>query len=945
MNRLLFIITIIMLTASCRQQNIVWLAQAPADTCYTQINRDGVTVIPNGRFVNAAGKQFQVAPHPYGLILSYDGNVAVTANSGTGPLSISIIRGLLTDHPQVQQIPDGAKTDKGVLESVFMGLAISPDNRIVYVAGGQANKVYLFNMADGASAGEIDCSYKDDNVDYSHGYIGDMTLSRDGKTLYAVDQINFRMVVLDAKARTLKHSVPVGRYPFGITLSRDEQKVFVANVGMYEYKPFTFVDPTQANQVAGASPKKEAMLPFPPFSYLSEESEKGGVIDSIVVPGLGKSDAPESFSVFTIDVSDPENPFVKTRTKTGVQIGQPVDGIPAVGGSSPNSLVATEKYVFVTNATNDNISVISIAKDTVVATISLPVDKRLKSFRGVLPFGLALSPDQKRLYVAESGINAIGVVDVAALKLIGHIPAGWFPSKLQVTPDGKKLIVANAKGWGSGSNGGFTFERGPEGSYIGALMKGSVSVIDIPADSELKKLSQQVMENNYRFAKVSDKQFDWRRDNPVPIYPGEKSSPIKHIVFISKENRTYDEVFGQITEGRGDPSIARYGFDATCINRNRTKIVEGVTVMPNHLALATEFSVCDNFYVDSDVSADGHRWLVNSYPNEWTETCTAASYGDNRSFRSNSKAPGVYAMNGSAGAVYPEDYNEAGSMWDHLDRHEVRFFNFGFSTMFDPASYKVEYLNEGIHHLVNFPLPTERLLQLTSRQYPTYNTDIPDQFRVSQFMKEFNERWMNGNETMPQILTVTIPNDHGAGERPEAGYPFNASYMADNDLAIGRIVEFLSHTPYWENMMIVITEDDAQGGVDHIDAHRSVLMVISPYVKRGHVSHTHTSFGSIFKTFWNILGVPYLNQYDAAATDLADCFADMPDFTPYQALPVDPRIFDPVVALTPFNESFDWKSLKLSEPIDYLPTMINDSKERDEYRLEYREKDSLKVKK
>ncbi len=934
MFRIQLIIAFFLLIVSCRQSNEVWLAQAPADTLYAQINRSSVTVIPNGRFVQSAGKQFQVAPHPYGLILSHDGNMAVTANSGTGPLSITIIRGLLTETPQVQQIPEGAQTDKGVLESVFMGLSVSPDNRIIYVSGGQTNKVFLFDAVTGASLGAIDCLYKDDTHDYSHGYIGDMTLSRDGKTLYAVDQINFRMVVINTQERKLIHNVPVGRYPFGITLSRDEKKAYVANVGMYEYKPFTFADPTK---------KGEAQLPFPPFSHLSKEAEKGKTIDSIYVPGLGSPDVPENFSVFTIDLSNPQKPFVKTRTKTGVPVGYPVNGIPAIGGSSPNSLIATDRYVFVTNATNDNISVISVEKDTVVATIALPVDKRIKSFRGVIPFGLALSPDQKRLYVAESGINAVGVVDIASLKLIGHIPAGWFPSKLQVTPDSKKIVVANAKGWGSGPNGGSTFKRGPEGSYIGALMKGSVSIIDIPSDSELKKLSQQVVENNFRFAKATDPQFAWRRDNPVPLYPGEKSSPIKHIVFISKENRTYDEIFGQLPKGRGDASIARYGTDVVCTNRARTKTVTNVTVSPNHLRLAEEFAISDNFYVDADVSADGHRWLINSYPNEWTETCTAASYGNNRTFRSSSNAPGVYAMNGAAGAIYPEDYNEAGSMWDHFDRHDVSFFNFGFSTMFEPASYKVEYLKEGIHHQINYPLPTERLLELTSRQYPTYNMDIPDQFRISQFIKEYNEKWMNGRDTMPQVLTIIVPNDHGANERPEAGYPFNVSYMADNDLAVGRLVEFLTHTPYWKNMCIVITEDDAQGGVDHIDAHRSVLMVISPYAKKGHISHTHVSFGSIFKTFWNILGLPYINQYDATATDLADCFTDTPDFTPYQALPVDDRIFDPIEALKPFNETFDWRSLKLSEPIDHLPTMINDSKERDEYRLEYREKDSVKV--
>jgi hypothetical protein len=217
---------------------------------------------------------------------------------------------------------------------------------------------------------------------------------------------------------------------------------------------------------------------------------------------------------------------------------------------------------------------------------------------------------------------------------------------------------------------------------------------------------------------------------------------------------------------------------------------------------------------------------------------------------------------------------------------------------------------------------------------------IPDQFRIDQFQKEFSEKWINGNDSMPAFMTVIIPNDHGAGERPEAGYPFRESYMVDNDLAVGRIVEFLSHSPYWKNMLIVITEDDAQNGVDHIDAHRSILMLISPWVKRNFVSHYHYSFGSIFKTFWNILGIPYLNQYDAGATDFSDFFTDSPDFTPYSAIPADLRIFDPQKALDPFDENFDWKALEESPVMDNKEDMINESKERDEFRLENREKEN-----
>ena len=195
---------------------------------------------------------------------------------------------------------------------------------------------------------------------------------------------------------------------------------------------------------------------------------------------------------------------------------------------------------------------------------------------------------------------------------------------------------------------------------------------------------------------------------------------------------------------------------------------------------------------------------------------------------------------------------------------------------------------------------------------------------------------------MPSMLTVIIPNDHGAGERPKEGYPFRESYMADNDLAVGRIIEYLSHTPYWKSMMIVITEDDAQNGVDHIDAHRSLLLVISPWVKKNYVGHEHYSFGSIFKTFFNVLDLPYLNQYDAGATDLGDLFTGQPDFTPYNALPIDTRIFDPEKAMDPLDEHFNWKAVGESPEMDNVEDMIKDSKEQDSYRLENREKEKKK---
>jgi YVTN family beta-propeller protein len=904
-----------------KKDNVIVLS-APAGNKLTSINKDGITIIPNGRLLTPAGKNLIVAPHPFGLALSNNGEIAVTANSGVRPLSISIINNL-TSSPEIIQVPHGYSNNAGVLESVFMGLAISPLNDKVYVAAGQDNSILVFDLKTGNKIDSIDCSISEDGSGYPDGYIGDMTITRDGNHIFAVDQTNFRVIIIDTRKMKVTRSVPVGRYPFGIALTHDEKKVYVANVGMFQYSKIGNIEET--------SDYKKA-LSFPAFAYNSDAMKNGIVTDSMIIPGLGDPNSDKAFSVWAISLEDLSNPKVVAKIKTGNLVGHMVEGIPAVGGSSPNSLVATSDFLFASNGNNDNITVIDLKTDTVIKEIYLKPDNNLKHFRGIIPFGLAVSPDEKQLFVAEAGINAVGVIDLPSFKVAGHIPAGWFPSKLKVTPDGKNLVVTNAKGYGSGPNGGKNFTEGGEGTYIGNLMKGTIEIIEIPSAEKLRSMTSQVLNNNF-YSQKATTLFKSRKDNPIPVYGGQKDSPIKHIVFISKENRTYDEVFGQVEKSDGDATLARYGHNVTFSNHDGTMRVADATVMANHLKLASEFAIADNFYVDSDVSADGHRWLVNTYPNEWVETCTPASYGGNRDYKPSSKAPGSLGMNGAAGAIYPEDYNESGSMWDHLERNNIDFFNFGFSVMFEPAFYDVSFKYTGIKQFANFPVPTP-IFTRTSRQYPTFNMSIPDQFRISQFIKEFNEKWMGEGKTMPQVLTVIIPNDHGADERPEAGYPFRESYMVDNDLAVGRIVEFLSHTSYWKDMAIFITEDDAQNGVDHIDAHRSILMVISPYSRKNFVSKVHYSFGSIFKTFWDILGLPYLNQYDAGATDLSDMFTGFPDFTPYEALPPDIRIFDPQKALSPFDENFDWNSLKESPVMDDPREMVKDQKEKPESRQE-----------
>ncbi|MEZ4992978.1 MAG: alkaline phosphatase family protein [Saprospiraceae bacterium] len=907
-----------LLFLSCSEkEKTIWIAQAPAGEQACIRDPEGTSILPNGRIIRPYGKVFEIAPHPFGLLLSPDGNIVVTANSGTNPLSVTVFQDAFSSQPIIRQIPPGPRTDRDVLAGVYMGLAITSDNQSLYVAGGQENVIYQFDLNSGEKLGEIDCSFQNDSLDFTHGFIGDLALNRDNSRLYALDQINFRLVVIDMHTKTIVDQIPLGRYPFGLAFSPDEEEIYVANVGIYEYQWIKGFDPKDPVHTS---------LDYPTSAYLSEESEKGYRVGDLEVPGLGPANTPESFSVWTVNVASGK---VTAKVKTGFLVGEVIEGIPAVGGSSPNSIVATDEYVFVSNGTNDCISVISTNADTVIQTIHLRLDERLGGFRGIIPYGLALSPDHKRLFVAEAGINAVGVIDVTTLEVLGHIPVGWFPSKLQVAKSGGKLIVANAKGFGSGPNGGVNFDPGSTGSYVGNLMKGSVVVMDIPTDEELKQLTQQVLHNNVMFTAAHDPVFQDRLDHPIPLYPGEKESPVKHIVFVSKENRTYDEVFGQLPKGNGDAQLARYGYRTSFTNRDNSRQLDSVTVMPNHLALARQFAISDNFYVDADHSADGHRWLVCTYPNEWMETNVAAAYGGNRSFRWNSKAKGNLAFDGASGAIYPEDYNEAGSLWDHLERNGVDFWNFGFGIMFQPGlSDNIAY-KKGYGHAINYPVPAP-LYDKTSRIFPTYNMAIPDQFRIDKFIEEFDEKWINGQDTMPAVLTVIIGNDHGAGERPEAGFPFRESYMADNDLALGRLVEYLSSTPYWKNMVIVVTEDDAQGGVDHIDAHRSILMVISPYAKRDYVSNTHTSFGSIFKTFWNILGIPYLNQYDAAATDLSDTFTGQPDFTPYQAIAPDRRMFDPQRAYDPLDVEFDWSGLNEGPDLDDMEFLQGEARKFDE---------------
>ena len=906
---------------------------APAGTLYCQIQEDGVSVIPNGRLLTPRGRQIVVEPHPYGLTLSPDGQTVVTVNSGTEPFSLCIIRGALTEEPHVQTIPESVETDAGILNACFMGVAIGQGERAqeLYAAGGDDGTVMIWDLAEGARLATVDLNVPFRGRSWHDSYTGDLVLTADGTRLYVVDQMNFRVVAVDTVTRAIVDVIPVGRYPFGLCLSPDGATLYVANIGLFEYSAIDGFDPNNF---------KETALTFAPFPYLSREMIEGATVQGIRVPGLGDPNAPEAVSLYAIDLGDPDRGRVTARIKTGVRVGQKVEGIPALGGASPNSVVSDGRHVYVSNGTNDSITVVDARSRQRRADILLRLPEPLNRLRGIIPFGLALSPDGRRLYVAEAGINAVGVIDTETHRVLGHIPVGWFPSKLAVTPDGRHLVVANAKGFGAGPNGGPGVRYKERDHYIGNLMRGTVSVLPIPADDALDAETSQVLQNNV--------QVRWHRPgamgprNPVPPYVGAYTSPIKHVVLIFKENRTYDQIFGELPGGRGDPGLTEFGLDTTVRSTKRPdEVVEHVNVMPNHQALARHYACSDNFYCDADHSADGHRWLQGVYPGVWTETSTTASYGGRRRYLLDSPAPGRRAVTGSYAALLPEDYLEVGSLWDHLDRHHVNFFNFGMGFEFPGTEATAEYPFTGIRLAVNYPIPAP-LWERTSRLFATYNTNIPDQFRVDMFERELDGRWLSGKEPFPNLIVMSLPNDHGAGERPEAGYPFRESYMADNDLALGRVIARLSQTEFWPSMAIIITEDDAQNGRDHVDAHRSLCLVVSPYAKRGYVSHVHTSIPSILKTTFLILGIPFINQYDAMASDLSDMFQPEPDASPYEVLPVHAQVFDPNRALDPFDEAFDWKGLQDFPRMDD-PEVLRDWRREDADRRDALEKGNASV--
>jgi YVTN family beta-propeller protein len=541
-------------------------------------------------------------------------------------------------------------------------------------------------------------------------------------------------------------------------------------------------------------------------------------------------------------------------------------------GENPNELLlsANGKFLFVANAGDNSVSVIDIAKRKVLEVLNAALYP--DAVTGSASNGLALNETQKTLYVANADNNCLAVFDVSKpgfSKSKGFIPTGWYPTNVRVI--GKKIFVSNGKGFSSMPNAKgpdptkrdqeVNYQQGDYRSkqgrieYIAGLFKGTMSIIDEPTAAQLSAYSMQVYKNT-PYTKEKELHAAGEAGNPIPMKVG-APSPIKYVFYILKENRTYDQVLSDMPGGNGDTSLLLFGKKIT----------------PNQHKLTAEFVLLDNFYVDGEVSADGHNWSTAANANDYLEKTWPTNYGGRG---------GQYDAEGNREIANPD----RGFIWDYCKRAGVSYRTYGEFADDYKATIKV---------LENHFCP----------YYTSWDESVRDTTRFYQWRKEFDS--LLAKNAVPQFNSLRFINDHTEGQR--IGRPTPFAHVADNDLAVGLFVEYLSKSAIWKETAIFIVEDDAQNGPDHVDAHRTTAYVAGGFVKRKFVDHTMYSTSSMLRTIELILGLPPMSQYDAAAEPMWRCFTNTADLTAFQATP----------ALVDLNEKNkrNTPSARLSETFDF----------------------------
>jgi YVTN family beta-propeller protein len=552
-------------------------------------------------------------------------------------------------------------------------------------------------------------------------------------------------------------------------------------------------------------------------------------------------------------------------------------------GLHPCDMVLSPDHdkLYVACSNSDIITVINTGTDQVVDNISVHMRQEMPF--GSSPNDLTISPDGKYLYVANGTENAVCVIQTGNTgKAIGYIPTGWYPGSVILDKSGKNLYVANIKGVGSRN------QKTDRIGYNSHDHLGTISIIPLPGRQELQKMTESVDLNNSwaKMVKASNRLAGNREKVPVPGLPSQ-TSYFKHVVYIIKENRTYDQVFGDLSQGNGDTSLVQFGREVT----------------PNQHLLAEKFVLLDNFYCSGVLSADGHQWTDEAFVTEYLE----------KSFGGFTRS---YPYDGDDALAYAS----SGFIWDNVLRHGLTFRDYGefVNAVIEPptASFTEIYrdFKEGTNKIkIHARANIEQLTPYVCPTYIGFPNIVSDEYRAAEFIKELKE--FEKNDNFPNFIIMLLPNNHTSGTRP--GMPTPKSAVAENDLALGQIVEAISGSKFWKETCILVTEDDPQAGLDHVDGHRTVGLVISPYTKRGKVVSTYYSQINMVRTIEDILGLPPMNQLDLMSEGMADCFTGKPDLTPYKAvksnIPAD-ELNPPLVSLA--GDQLYWARKSMEQDLD-----------------------------
>ncbi len=785
------------------------------------LNASGRVVTPVNQILSPAGTQVELTLlRPQVLALSPDGQLLATSGKNhdlvlvhpaTGAILQRValpLNGLRDTNSTVST--HILKPEKDAQVS-FTGLVFSPDGTRIYLANVNGNVKVFAVGADHNVTGLGGFPLPEANAPRRAEEIpAGLAVSPDGERLYVALNLSNRLAELDAATGKVLRLMDVGALPYEVCLAG--RKAYVSNWGGRRPAPDSLTGPAGRGTTVRVDPVR----------HIAAEG-----------------------SVSVVDLAT----------------GKVTVEIPVGLHASALALTPDHKHLIVANAGSDTLSVIDTRKDTVVETISLRWEPN--DYFGASPNALAVDATGKTIYVCHGTQNAVGVVNFrpGKSKLTGLIPTGWFPGAIVLDPARKQFAVANIKGTLPGKR----YAAGEKVKYNSHQYNGTLSLIPVPKAEELKRETATVF-RNYRGAvadQVKAPARPGRAPQPVPERTGEPS-PIKHVIYIIKENRTYDQVLGDIKEGNGDASLCIFGEKET----------------PNQHKMVREFTLLDNTYCSGILSADGHQWSTTAFATDYMEKSFA---GFPRSYPDGMEPDDVDAM----------AYSPAGFIWDNAIAHGVSFRDYGEFTMdvtgwVNPKGQRKpkfldfyhDFINQtGLLHIGSIPaIESVRPYMMTNTV--GWNMSVPDVFRAAQFIKELHQFEAAGK--MPQLSIICLPNDHTSGTA--AGSPTPAAQVADNDLAFGRIVEAVSHSEFWKDTCILAIEDDPQAGWDHVSGYRTTAYVVSPYTKRHAVVSVNYNHTALLRTMELILGLPPMNQFDATATPMFDCFTSQPDLTPFTAV-------------------------------------------------------------